>query len=933
MKKIFLALFISIASFSLFAQTYTVKGIVKDKDDNTSLPQASILLKDILSSEKPLVSISEKNGNFTFYSVPKGTYLLEASYIGYEKFFDTIRVFKQNIDFLIIYLKKSFVQMQQVEIVDKIIPVEQREDTIQFTAKGFRTSKDANAEELITKIPGIQKEDGKIKTQGEEIRQVLVDGKQFFGDDPMIALRNLPAEMIDKIQIYDRGSEQSQFTGFDDGQTSKTINIITRGDRKSGQFGKLYAGYGTEERFLSGGNLNHFEGEQRISLIGLMNNINQQNFSLQDLLGVNTSQRSGRFMSMMQSMGRRGGGNFGGGDFNNFRVDAQSGNTNTYSIGINYMDMWSKDITVNGSYFFNHQKNSDDEILNREYFSSTGLNQFYDENSFSSSKNYNHRFNLKIDYNLDTLNSFTLQPRFSYQDNSARENYFGINYYTGNRTISSSNNKTSNDRNGFNFSNEFLFRHRFDLPGRTFSIGINNTITNRKTDRTNYSLSSYYQNMVSTDTSDQISDQLVNGFSVSPNIAYTEPAGDNAQIMVNFTANYNNNHSDKNTFNFNPMTGTYNLSDTLQTNKYENNFFTLRGGLSYRYRTEITNLSLGISYQQSNLNGSQTFPYSYKVDRTFYNFLPNARLTLRFGWTTNLRFNYNTSVDAPSISQLQNTIDNSNPLFLKTGNQDLNEEYSHRLSVQYMTTNFETGSTFFAMAFANYTNNYIGNYTVNAYSDTLLPSGIFLKRGTQLTYPVNYDKSFSIRGFLNTGFPISWLMCNLNLFSSFSFSRTPGQINKQSSISKTYAFSEGVFLVSNISENIDFRITYTPTYNFTKNNVQTNSKNEYLVHNGFASLYLTVYEGIFIKSDFTYYNNPGLGSGIKQRYYLLNAGIGTKLFANDVGEIKFEVFDLLNQNESLNKTITETYIEEKNNKVLQRYYLLTFTYNMRFFGE
>jgi hypothetical protein len=917
---------------SLYAQLFTVKGIVKDSIDNSPLQQASVVLKDLLTGDDNNVVLSEKNGSFLLNDVTKGIYLLEISFIGYEKFSDTLRIFRQNIDLGIISLKKSFIQMQQVEIVDKIIPVEQKEDTLLFTAKGFRTNKDANAEELITKIPGVQKEEGKLKTQGEEIKQVLVDGKQFFGDDPMIALRNLPAEMIDKIQIYDRGSEQSQFTGFDDGQTSKTINIITREDRRRGQFGKVYAGYGTEDRFLSGGSLNYFEGDRRVSLIGIMNNVNQQNFSMQDLLGLSGSQRSGRFGGQMLMGGRRGGGSYGG-EMNNFRVDAQSGNTNTYSLGVNYMDLWGKDVTINGSYFFNHQKNASDETLNREYFSNPLLTQYYNEKSIESSKNYNHRFNMKLEWNIDTSNSLMFQPRFSFQDNSSMDKYYGINYYPGNNTINSSDNNTTNERNGFNFSNELLYRHKFVLQGRTFSIGINNSLNNRKTDRTINSISSYSRNIITIDTIDQVSNQLVNGFSIAPNIAYTEPIGTDAQLMINFNLNFNKNSSDKDAFNLNPISKLHDLSDSLQTNKYENDFFTVRGGLSYRYRTETTNLNIGISYQQSNLRGSQTFPYSYNVDRTFYNFLPNARLTFRFGWTSNLRINYNTSVDAPSINQLQNTIDNSNPLFLKTGNQNLNEEYNHRFSVQYMTTNFESGSTFFAMAFANYNKNYIGNYTINANSDTLLPGSIFLKKGTQLTYPINYDKSFSLRSFVNGGFPISAIQCNLNIYLGFSFSRIPGQINKQQSISKTYSLNEGIVLASNISEKIDFRISYTPTYNITKNDVQNDLSDEYLIHNGFANIFLTLYEGFFIKSDFTYYNNPGLGSGLKQKYYLLNAGIGTKLFSNDVGEIKFEVFDLLNQNESLNKTITETYIEEKTNKILQRYYLLSFTYNLRMFTE
>ena len=221
-------------SISASGQDFSIKGTIRDSSDNNPCIGANIKLSRVFSEMNPLFTTSDKNGTFEFVKVESGRYLLEITFIGYNKHSDTLRVGRRDINLETILMTRSPIQLEQVEVIGNIIQAEQKEDTVQFLAKGFKTNKDATAEELVTKIPGVIREDGKIKTQGEEVKQILVDGKPFFGEDPDIALRNLPAELIEKIQIYDRMSDQAQFTGFDDGQSSKTINIITRQDRQRG---------------------------------------------------------------------------------------------------------------------------------------------------------------------------------------------------------------------------------------------------------------------------------------------------------------------------------------------------------------------------------------------------------------------------------------------------------------------------------------------------------------------------------------------------------------------------------------------------------------------------------------------------------------------------------------------------------------------------
>lgn len=917
------------------AQEFNIVGTVRDSADNSPCIGANIKLTRIFPSEaSPNFTTTNNNGYFEFTKIQPGRYLLEISFIGYNKFIDTVRAGRRDVNLGNILMVKTPIQLDQVEVVGNVIQAEQSEDTVQYLAKGFKVNKDAVAEDLITKIPGVQREEGKIKAQGEEVKQILVDGKPFFGEDPDIALRNLPAEIIEKIQVYDRMSDQAQFTGFDDGQTSKTINIITRSDRQRGQFGKLYGGYGTDDRYLSGGNVNLFKQQQRISVIGLVNNVNQQNFSAQDLLGISGRSSSPQFRPPpgMRGAGFQGRGGWGGGESENFLVGGQDGNTNTYSLGLYYADSWGSDLNLTGSYFFNHTKNFNDQIVNRQYFADAENAQFYSENSNSSSKNFNHRINMRVEYTIDSLNSFILTPRLYFQDNNSVRKLYGLNYL--NAVLSSSaNNSSGADNNGYNLSNDLLFRHKFDLPGRTISMNLTTGLNRKNTESKLFSLSEYIVAGTSNnETIDQETNQLTKGYNISSNLNYTEPMGENAQLQASINANFSRNKSDKRANSLNPATQLYDVLDSLLSNEYQNDYRTLRGGLSYRYRTEELNVSAGFSYQQSSLRGEQIFPSSNIMEKDYNNLLANARIQYKISETSNLRFNYNPSINPPSISQLQNTPDNTNSLFLTSGNPNLSEEYVHRVSSRYLSTDLQTGSSFFMMLFFSYTKNPIGNISINALRDTLLPSGIFLRKGSQLTYPINFDYAYSARAFGNAGFPIYPIKCNLNLNTALSFSLTPGQVNEIKNFSKSYSLSQGVMLNSNISEDIDFRLSYIPSYNITRNDKKTELNKDYFVHNASAGFYYLFLERFYIRSDFSFYYNMGISPDLKQKYYLWNASAGVKLFEDNSGELKFETFDILDQNESLNRTITETYIEDKTTIVLRRYYMLSFIYYLRMFG-
>lgn len=929
MKFLLLLIFLSIP---LLAQEISLHGTVKDSLDSTPLAGANVMLQSIRNPEIKKFLTTDSKGGFSVASLFPGRYLLEISFIGFNKYSDTLRL-RSNTKLPDILLIKSDIEMESVTVTGEAIPAVQKEDTIEFNSKSFKTNPDANAEELVQKIPGIQKEDGVIKAQGEEVKKVLVDGKQFFGDDPSIVLRNLPADVVDKIQVFDQMSEQSQFTGFDDGNTSKTINIVTRPERRNGQFGKLYGGYGTEERFAAGGVYNIFNNQQRISLLGLSNNVNMQNFTAQDLVGVSSG-----------GGGRRGGGggrgSFGGGGFpgggfggnaaSNFLVGNQDGNTRTNSFGINYSDELSQSFKFTTSYFFNYTNNNTEQLTNRIYFSDSASYNFYDEADNSASQNYNHRFNGRFEYEIDSASSLLFTPRLSYQDNSRQSRLNAVSSTSENALLSAAGNIYNSDANAYNFSGDLLYRYKFALQGRTLSLSLNSSSNNREftarqTD-TYYGAGAPSPELTRTESP-------VDGYSAGTNIVYTEPMGDAGIIQLNLNSSFSGSSSNKKLYNVDMATGMDTSLNQFSSNEYTNTYITYKPGASYRYRDELFNIMAGITYHTSSLDGDQVYPYTELVEKNFSALLPMLRVQLQFSRSSNLRFQYNTSINQPSVSQLQRSIDISNPLSLKTGNPNLVEELGHRVMLRYMNTSVEDGSSFFAMMFFNYTDNYIGNTVITKNGSPYLPPGYILSPGTQFTLPINFDYSYSIRSFLNVGYPVAFLKSNMNFSFGAGYSKTPGLINTTENFAGTYSITSGITIASNFSEKLDFRIGYNPSWLTSKNTAQQNLDDEYIVHTASGNINWFLIDELFIKSDITLYYNTGLPENTKRDYYLWNIGMGFKFLPENRGELRLDMIDILKQNESLNRTITETYIENRSTQVLKHYFLLTFTYNIRNFGR
>ncbi|OGU18172.1 MAG: hypothetical protein A2X61_02235 [Ignavibacteria bacterium GWB2_35_12] len=942
-KKIFLVIAASAFIFNFVkAQNVIITGKALDSVTQSPLISATVVLNDKNKLTK-YHGLTNKKGEFEIKDVKRGEYTLKISYVGYRDFEKRINVKDKNINFGNLFIAQIKITTEEVDVTANAPIGEQKEDTTIFNASSIKTLPDANAEDLVKKLPGVQVEsDGTVKAQGEEVKKVLVDGKQFFGEDPTLSLRNLPAEVVDKVQIYDKMSEQAEFTGFDDGQSSKTMNIITKINRRSGTFGKFSGGYGYQDKYIASLNLNLFDNDRRISIMGITNNISQQNFSIMDILDMGGGGGlRGQFIRMAFRGGGTGGFRPSGGGtrmlsqsgIGDFMVGQMDGISTTHAFGVNYSDDWSENIEVSGSYFFNYTENRNERTLNREYILTSDSLSYYNQNTDSYNKNNNHRFNMRLKYDIDTNNSIILRPNLTVQASNVDNNQLSDYLLSDGNPLNTSDNLYKSSYEGLNFSNEFLYRHRFETKGRTFSISLNTSFNDKRGSGGQFTESIYYQlSQTMYDTLNQKSLSPVGGYGLSGNVSYTEPLSDNQQLQFSYNANYNSNNSDKRTYDFNPINFDYDLLDTLLSNKFDNYYFTQKGELAYRLKTDEMNFTAGLAYQKAELNSQQDFPYSLTMDYKFDNILPSMRLTYKFSKTENMNIFYRTSTNSPSISQLQNVIDVSNPMQLSTGNPELEQQYSHFLMGRFSSFSADFNNVILAFTSFNYRTNTIANSTFIATQDTTLSGGIILPAGGQLTRPVNLGASLNLSSFFTYGFPINLIKSKMNLNIGGSYSRTPSLVNDVTNFSNAYNTNLQIVLTSNVSEDLDFTLSSRGNFAITKNTIREDLNNNYNYYTNSFNFQWIFWEGIFINADLRNNFYTGLVQENNNDFTLLNLSIGKKLFTNNAGEIKLTIFDALKQNKSIQTNVTDYYIEYSQNKILQQYIMLTFTYNLRSFG-
>ncbi|MEH0156946.1 TonB-dependent receptor [Limibacter armeniacum] len=914
MKQLLLTLLLFFAVQSLWAQSAILKGKLEDTSDHTPLIGATLLLIDQQDTTKRIGTITDTEGFFNFKNVKPNSYKLQVKYVGYKTIEQVLKLEAGINDVKTVQLSEDKQLLKEVVVEDKTSPAIVKGDTVQYNASAYKVNADATTEDLLKKMSGITVENGELKAQGESVQKVLVDGKTFFGNDPSIAMKNLPANVIDKVEVYDKKSDQAQFSGVDDGNSAKTINIVTKEDKRKGKFGKVYAGYGTDNRFGAGGNVNVFDGDRRFSVLGLSNNVNQQNFAMEDLMSMNGSGGGGR--------------GFGRG-LQNFRVGGQEGISTTNAIGLNYSDNWGEKVEVTGSYFFNHAKNENRKSLYRQYFSGNNDGQFYDELSEGNSTNLNHRFNFELEYKINENNSLKIRPRLSVQQNESNNFTVGKTFLTDGTILNSTDNYRTTDSQGYSFSNSLLWRHSFTKKGRTFSIDINTDVNGNDRDNTLNANNVFGD---SEEVVEQQSSQENTKYELSAKTVYTEPISEHGKLVFEYEIGYANSYADRKTYDY--QNGERIDVDSLLSNTFDNDYLTQEGGIKYNFsKGRDMDFTIGADVKRAELMGNQTFPINNETDYIFTNVLPNLRLKVKLGKNNNLHFRYRARTNAPSINQLQNVVDNSNPIRLSSGNPNLEQEYSNSGGLFYHSFNMEKGSSFFMMLGFDQVNNQITNSTIIASEDMELADGTTLKQGASFTQPINMDGYWSINSNINYGVSSKLIKSKINFSTGLSYSKKPGMVGGEANETQTISVWPGVSVSSNISEKVDFTISSYSGYNVSESTLQPELDNKYFSLNSSFDLNLLFWKGFVFNNKLNHMFYSGLSDDVEQNYMIWNMSLGKKFLEKNRGELKIGVYDLLNQNTSVGRNVTETYSEDTQNLALGRYFMLTFSYRLNKFGD
>ncbi len=885
------------------------KGRVLDEQTKEELYGAYVFIKNE-EGETLSSAYTDFDGSFQIKKPSISSFIVEVSYIGYSTIREK-RTIPEGNDLGTFLLVSEGQELEAFEIQADAFRGEVRGDTVAFNAAAFRTRPEADADELVRKMPGVVIQNGVVEVQGEQVMEVLVDGRPFFGDNPAAALKNLPAEVVDRIEFLDRRSDEAQLTGYDDGETIKTINIITKPDKRAGQFGKFYGGYGTDNNYIAGGNINLFKEAQRLSILALSNNINQQNFGADELGNLEGDDS------------RRGG--------NELTVGNMPGITNTNALGANFSDEYlGEKLKLTGSYLFNNRENVMQRSSSREYVLPNDSLQLYNEDQLDQSTTTSHRMNFRIDYDINDKHALIIRPKFGMDTRSSVRTRNALNLFDSETPISSNDNVTEHNRQSMNFGNSLTYRFRFNKPGRAISTNI---YTSTYDSESTSDLVAVNRNL-QTDQLDsliQFRENLYNSFYYNARVNFFEPIGEKSRLRATYQISNNMSDTFQEVLVQEQETGFVNLDSAL-SNQFENSYMTQRAGLGYSYRTEKLSIFSNLYLQSANIDSDRIFPGFENTQRTFTNLLPRVVMNYQVNDLSTLRFDYNTRTTAPTIRQLQDVISNANPMQISNGNPDLIQEYSHRMMARYRRINPETNKSFMFFVYTHIRPDFIGNQTFVASRDTLIQGEVLLPQGGQYSRPVNLDNYWFFRAYSSYGFPLRFMKSNLNINTGIRMNNRPGIINSQSNFNRNTGISQGFVLSSNINERVDFNLSSRGQYNMVRSSLQRELENNFYTHNTRLDLFWNFVGGVFVGSNLNHQIYRGLGEDFDQSIFLFNLDVGYRIPPSRKTELKLTVFDLFNQNTSIDRNVTDVFVEDVRTQVLRQYFMLTLTYNLRRFG-
>ena len=905
--KCLLMLLMILFSPMAFAQQsgVNVTGSVVEQGSDTPIEQATVRLLNVKDSAMVRGVVSARNGSFTLKNVKKGSYLLHITFIGYDPLYQPLQITgkKNPVNVGKLELSDGAIELGEAVVIGKAPEVTVRNDTVEYNADSYKVTEGSVLEDLLKKMPGVEVDsEGKITVNGKEVKKVMVDGKEFFSDDPKVASKNLPAKMIDKLQVLDKKSDMAQMTGFDDGEEETVINLTVKPGMKQGWFGNAYGGYGSKDRYEGNAMVNRFVNNDQITFMGGANNTNNMGFS--DLAST-------MFSGMGGGGGRRGG--FGAG----------SGITSSGNAGLNFSKEFKPDkLTLGGNTRYSHSDNDARSKSDRQNILPGDSSSYDNSEAMSRTKSDNFGVDFRLEWKPDTMTQLIFRPSFSFS-HSMNDNFSDATTLDNERdTVNTNKSSNYSESNGYNLNASIDFNRKLNNKGRVFSATLSGGNSDSYSDGMNRSDIVYFNQTDALKNSiiDQRSRYDNKGFNYRAYVSWVEPIGHNNFIQATYSISQRKQEALKNVYN-QDADGIYNVLDSAYSQSYRNNFISQRASLSFKSQRAKFNYTIGLnldpSYSSSeNFVGDTTLS---KITRKVVNLSPMAQFNYMFDKRTNLRIMYNGRTSQPSMTQLQPVADISDPTNITIGNPDLNPRYTNNVFIRFQQFTPEKQRAFMIMANGSYIINDIVSYT--SYNQ---------ETGVKTTTYKNVNGNYSgnVRMMLNT--PLKNKKFSINSMTMASFANSNGYINEEKNTNRNLILSE--------RGGIDFRSSYLDLgvngnirYNATSNSLQKeNNQNTFNYGaGGYTTIYLPL--NFKIESDVNWSTNSGYGDGFKQNEVLWNASASKSFLKNNQGTLRFKIYDILQQRSNISRSITASYIQDSEYNTLGSYFMVHFIYRFSIF--
>jgi hypothetical protein len=920
MKKtaaLFVVLFV--LSFPVFSQDASIKGTVIDTSEKRNLSNTVIAL--LRPADSVLVSFtrSNKDGNFAMQKLSPGKFIVMITRPAYADYFDRIEVAPgATVDLGKVSLILKSQLLQEVVVQHKLGAIRIKGDTTEYIADSFKLSAGATVEDLLKKLPGIQVDkDGKITAQGETVQKVLVDGEEFFSDDPTIATRGLTADAVAKVQSFDKKSDQAEFTGIDDGQKTKTINLQLKEDKKKGYFGKLEAGTDANRYWNNNLMVNAFKGKRKLSAFGIMSNTGKTGLDWQEGMNYGTNSlemgddgAGGTYMYIDNGDDEFGGGTYWG-----------EGLPKGWSAGLHYSNKWNADkIHLNSGYQYNKLNTDAQGNTFSQYILPDSTNLYMNESGNSFRSRERNRINALYEFKIDSMSSLKITAQGSIGKNFSHNNYRQESLNGSFDTLSIIDRQTTVDGDNRNFNSTLLWRQKFRKTGRTLSLSARQNYTENTSKGVYASDNLYYKNGMPDSLKILDQQKLTDNITASVNsrVTYTEPLSKRALLEFNYSIDNNHRQSRITTLEKeDPDLKNYEEYIDSLSNEYSFNVLTQSGGINYRYaRPKKITLSFGMNvsnavYTRKDLKGGSAIDYS------FTNFFPQANLLWTMGSNGNLRFSYNGSTQAPSIDQIQPIQDITDQLNIRKGNPDLEQAFRHNINLSYNSYKFLSERNIYANL----------NFTATQHDFSTL-NILDTSTGRKTIMPVNVDGNYRANGWLGYWKKIKKLNTRVGFYGRFNVNHNTNFIGEALNENDSYTIGGGPRLWYNKEKKFEIWLSTGFYRNVSKTSLRSDQVTRYWTqeHDIDLTVFLPWKFELGSNCNFNFRQKTGTFDR-NNNVIRWNARLDRKLFKNDVARLRFSVNDILDQNIGFNRNINSNFISERTFNTMRRYFMLTFIWN------